>query len=68
MSDVQVKRQAELSTDHQPVDCTLKPLRKRKTFDNEELLVNKEVRTAYADNIASKFKELPTSTEDIKTD
>ena len=27
-----------------------------------------EVRTAFADNIASKFKELPTSTEDIETE
>ena len=35
VSDVGVKRGAELSTDHHPVVCTLKdlkPLRKRKTF------------------------------------
>ena len=50
----------------------LKPLKKRKTFRPRETyrikwesLADKEVRTAFADNIASKFKELPTSTEDI---
>ena len=31
-------------------------------------MADKEVRTAFANNIASKFKELPTSTEDIKTE
>ena len=31
-------------------------------------MADKEVRTAFADNIASKFKELPTSTEDIETE
>ena len=31
-------------------------------------MADKETRTAFADNIASKFKELPTSTEDIETE
>ena len=67
-SDVRVKRAAELSTDHLLVVCTwkaLKPLKKRKTFRPRktyrikwESLADKEVRTALADNIASKFKEL----------
>ena len=78
MSDVRVKRGAELSTDHHLVVCTLKalkPLKKRKTFRPREThriklesLADKEVRTAFADNIASKLKELPTSTEDIETE
>ena len=78
MSDVRVKRGAELPTDHHVVVCTLKalkPLKKRKTFRPRETypikwepLADKEVRTAFADNIASKFKELPTSTEDIETE
>ena len=78
MSDVRVKRGAELSTDHHLVVCTLKalkPLRKRKTFRPQrayriqwETLADKEVRTAFADNIASKFEELPASTEDIETE
>ena len=78
VSDVGVKRGAELSTDHHLVVCilkVLKPLRKRKTFRPRksypvqwESLADKEVRTAFADNIASKFKELPASTEDIKTE
>ena len=73
-----LKRGAELSTDHHLVVCTLKavkPLKKRKTFRPRETyrikwesLADKEVRTAFADNIASKFKELPTSTEDIETE
>ena len=76
--DVQVKREAEFSTDHHLVVCflkALKPLRKRKTFRPRktyrvqwESLADKEVRTAFADNIASKFKELPASTEDIETE
>ena len=67
-----------MSTDHHLVCCTLKalkPLKKRKTFRPRETyrikwesLADKEVRTAFADNIASKFKELPTSTEDIQTE
>ena len=78
VSDVRVKRGAELSTDHQLVVCTLKalkPLRKQKTFRPRKThplqwksLAGKEVRTAFADNIASKFKELPASTEDIETE
>ena len=69
---------AELSTDHHLVVCTLKalkPLKKRKTFRRRETyrikwesLADKEERTAFADNIASKFKKLPTSTEDIETE
>ena len=31
-------------------------------------MADKEVRTAFADNIASKFKELPASTEEIETE
>ena len=31
-------------------------------------MTDKQVRTAYADNIALKFKELPASTEDIETE
>ena len=53
----------------------MKPLKKRKTFQPQETyrikwesLADEEVRTAFADNIASKFKELPTSTEDIETE
>ena len=49
-------------------------MKKRKTFRPRETyrikwesLADKEVRTAFADNIASKFKELPTSSEDIET-
>ena len=78
MSHVRVKRGAELSTDHHLVVCTLKalkPLKKQKAFRPRETyrikwesLADKEVQTALADNIASKFKELPTSTEDIKTE
>ena len=78
VSDVRVKRGAELSTDHHLDVCTLKALKslkKRKTFRPRETypikwesLANKEVRTAFADNVASKFKELPTSTEDIETE
>ena len=75
VSDVRVKRRAELSTDHHLVVCTLKPLKKRKTFRPRETyrikwesLAGKEVRTAFAHNIASKFKELTTSTEDIETE
>ena len=76
VSNVRVKRGAELSTDHHLVICTLKalkPLRKRKTFRPRktyqikwESLADKEVRTAFANNIASKFKELLASTEDIE--
>ena len=78
VSDVRVKRGAKLSTDHHLVVCTLKalkPLKKRKTFRPRETyrikwkpLPDKKVRTAFADNIASKFKELPTSTADIETE
>ena len=67
-----------MSTDHHLVVCTLKalkPLKKRKTFRPRETyrikwesLADKEVRTAFADNIASKFKKLPTPTEDIETE
>ena len=53
----------------------LKPLRKGKTFRRRktygikwESLSDKNLRTAFADNIASKFKELPAFTEDIETD
>ena len=69
---------AELSTDHHLVVCTLKalkPLSKRKTFQLRktyriqwESLADKEVQTAFADNIAAKFKELPAFTEDIETE
>ena len=75
VSDVRVKGGAELSTDHHLVVCALKPLKKRKTLRPRETypikwesLADKEVRTAFADNIASKFTELPTSTEDIETE
>ena len=78
MSDIRVKRGAGLSTDHHLVVCTLKalkPLRKRKTFRPRETyriqwesLADQEVQSAFADNIASKFKELPAFTEDSETD
>ena len=78
VSDVCVKRGAELSTDHHLVVCTLKalkPLRKgmnfrlRTTYRIQwESLAEKEVRSAFADNIASKFEELKASTEDIETE
>ena len=78
VSDVRVKKGAELSTDDHLVVFTLKalkPLKKRKTFQPRETyrikwesLADKEVRTAFADNMASKFKELPPSTEDIETE
>ena len=78
VSDVRVNGGAELSTDHHLVICTLKALKllkKRKIFRPRETyrikwesLADKMVRTAFADNIASKFKELPTSTEDIETE
>ena len=73
--DVHFKRGAELSTDHHLVVCTLKPSRKPKTFlprktyrIHRESLTDTDVRTAFANNIASKFKELPTSSEDIETE
>ena len=60
--DVHGKRGAELSTDHHLVVCTLKPLtrgkafRLRKTYRFKwEPLSDNEVRTAFADNIASTF-------------
>ena len=77
VSDVRVKRGAKLLTDHLLVVCilkALKPLKKRKTFRPRktyrikwESFDDKEVGTAFADNIASKFKELRTSTEDMET-
>ena len=67
VSDVRVKRGAELPTDHHLVVCTLKalkPLRKRKTFRPRKTyriqwksMADKKIRTASADNIASKFKQ-----------
>ena len=78
MSDVRVKGGAELSTDHHLVVCTLKalkPWRQQKIFQPQktyrihwESLAGKEVLTAFADNIASKFKELPASTEVVETE
>ena len=77
-SDVRVRRGAELSTNHHLVVCTLKalkPLRKRKTFRPRKIyrtewesFVDEEVRTTFADKVASKFKELSTSIEDIETE
>ena len=76
MSDVRVKRGTELSTDHHLVVYTLKalkPLKKRDTFRPRETyrikwesLADKEVRTAFADNIVSNFKELPTLLKTLK--
>ena len=78
VSDVRVKRWAEVSTDHHLVVCIEKAsklLGKQKVFRPQntyrikwESLAEKEVRAAFADNIASKFKELPTSTESIETE
>ena len=78
VSDVRGKRGAEMSADHHLVVCTLKalkPLKKRKTFRpretyriKRESLADKEVRTAFADNIAFNFKKFPASTEDIETE
>ena len=78
VSDVREERGAELSTDHHLVVCTLKalkPLKNRKTSQLQknyrikwESLADKEVRTAFADSIASKLKEFSTSTEDIETE
>ena len=63
VSDVRIKREVELSTNHHLVFCTLKaliPLKKRKTFRPRETyrvkwesLADEEVRTAFTDNIAS---------------
>ena len=75
VSNVRVKRGVELSTDHHLDVCTLKPLRKRKIFRPRETyrikwesLADIEERTAFAGNIASKFKEHPASTYDIETE
>ena len=74
VSDVRVKRRAELSTDHHLVVRTLKPLRKQKTFQPRktcriqwESLADKEARSAFSNNVSSKFKKLLASTEDIET-
>ena len=78
VSDARGKKGTELPTDHLLVVCTLKalkPLRKRKTLLPRkayrikwESLADKEIQTAFADTIASKFKELPTSTENTETE
>ena len=50
---------------------SFKTLEKTKDFSTTKNLSNpmdKEERTAFADNIASKFKDFPTSTEDIETE
>ena len=78
VSDVRVKRGAELSTDYHLVVCTLKALKHlripkrfhpRKVYRIKwESLADKEVRTAFANNIASLFKELLASIKDIETE
>ena len=74
--DVQVKRGAELSTDHYLVVCLLqlsKPWPNRKSNRSFviyqikwEALEDKEVRKQFASSISSKFRQLPNVSEDIE--
>ena len=67
--DVRVKRDAELSTDHHLVVCSLrlsKPWPNRKSNRSSvtyrikwEALVDKEVRKQFTSSISSKFRQLP---------
>ena len=74
--NVQVKRGAELSTDHHLVVCSLqlsKPSPNRRSNSSSvtyrikwEALEDKEVRKQFASSISSKFRQLPNQSEDIE--
>ena len=74
--DVQVKRGAELSTDHHPVVCSLrlsKPWPNRKFNGSSvtyriklEALEDKEVRKQFAFTASSKFRQFSDTSEDIE--
>ena len=74
--DVRVKLDAELSTDHYLVVCSLqlsKPWPKKTSSRTSmtyqikwEVLEDKEVRKQFAPSISSKFRQLPNVSKDIK--
>ena len=74
--DVRVNRDAEFSTDHHLVVCSLrlsKPWSNRKSYRSSvtyrikwEALEDKEVRKQFAFSISSKFRQLPDVSEDIE--
>ena len=74
--DVRVKRDAELSTDHHLVVCSLrlsKPWQNKRSNRSSviyrikwEALEDKEVRKQFASSISSKFRQLPDASEDIE--
>ena len=78
MVDVRIKREAELSTDHQLVICirrglnhprTRKRFRARRAYKVKwELLAHKQVRHTFESKVASLFRELPDCTEDVETE